>query len=422
METAKSDTLSALPAEILYEVFSHSPLYGDALNLLCTCKRFYNLFLVELYKKSGRKANWAPMFAGAMSGDMHILERCLEAGARLDYRWPGHDPKWWVLNLDQGDQPILVAAMHYQVEAVEWMLAQGVNPYELDKNGRIRTLELMCESSFLKGYYAGKCRAAAGWRGKRVVLPNKEVLALRGRKIFDSVIKAGTLHSSGLTGALEWNCEPVEAKPAEEKERMHKDLLSRLPRQILVKLLSHLSPVDGGFRLVSASRFLYHTLILDLYREAGRQLSWLPLFLGAMDGNFCTLQTCLEAGAPIDHMWQGNQLTARWPFDTGIRPLHVAIHSAQLGSVRWLLGHGADPSRVRVERLVRYYGRLEVRIGFGEVRPPYQGTKQVRRRRQRDFMVRSWRTFQDTIETLLQAGAVNESPRRVPGRGSCDNF
>ncbi|KAJ4201778.1 hypothetical protein NW767_006316 [Fusarium falciforme] len=273
METANPDRLSSLPLETLLELFSYVSLDGGGFSLVRASRKLYHLLILELYKEWGRKSNWAPLFVGAVSGNLLTLKRCLEAGAPLNCRWPRHVPKWWVLNIDEDDQPLHVAMMHYQVEAVEWMLDQKVNPYEKDENGKRRTLELICESQLLKGHYPKKLQVAARWRQKRLCTPNKDVLALRGRKIFDSVLTAGASHNPGLTRALQWTPDQVEAKPVEVKGFICQDFLSLLPRKILLKVLSHLSPVDGGCSLVATSRFLYHTLILDLYREAGRQLS-----------------------------------------------------------------------------------------------------------------------------------------------------
>ncbi|WAO94090.1 Hypothetical protein NCS54_01165700 [Fusarium falciforme] len=288
--------------------------------------------------------------------------------------------------------------MHYQVEAVEWMLDQKVNPYEKDENGKRRTLELICESQLLKGHYPKKLQVAARWRQKRLRTPNKDVLALRGRKIFDSVLTAGASHNPGLTRALQWTPDQVEAKPVEAKGFICQEFLSLLPRKILLKVLSHLSPVDGGCSLVATSRFLYHTFILDLYREAGRQLSWLPLFVGAMDGNLLTLEVCLKAGAPIDHHWKVNRLTSRWPFSRGSRPLHVAIDHVQVSSVRWLLAKGANAvSTPGDERL-----RPDFVAAFHAIIPPYLDKRQVLWWRQKDFTVPHQQTLKKEYHEILQ--------------------
>ncbi|UPK94763.1 hypothetical protein LCI18_005698 [Fusarium solani-melongenae] len=258
-----------------------------------------------------------------------------------------------------------------------------VNPYEKNENGTRRTLELICESDLIKGHYPEWLQEAARWRKEPLRIPNRDVLALRGRKIAGLVLTAGALHNPRLTRALLWTPNGVEDTLVEAKGFICDDLLCRLPREILLKVLSNLSPSDGGCSLVMASKFFYHTLILDLYREAGRQLSWLPLFVGAIDGNLRTLQACLKAGAPIDHQWKGNHLTSEWNFTHGSRPLHVAIDYVQLRSVRWLIAKGAYPWRTQGD------SRLSPQILAWKksMIAHYPDSKQNLWWRQNDFMV-----------------------------------
>ncbi|KAL2684547.1 hypothetical protein Neosp_005625 [[Neocosmospora] mangrovei] len=81
------------------------------------------------------------------------------------------------------------------------------------------------------------------------------------------------------------------------------DMLSTLPCETLFEILSYLCPVGDGLALISTSKKLYKELIVQLYKEAGRQLNWLPLLFGASEGNIDTLKRCDEAGAPLDHTW-----------------------------------------------------------------------------------------------------------------------
>ncbi|KAH7264355.1 hypothetical protein B0J15DRAFT_547114 [Fusarium solani] len=425
-DVEKRIRLSDLPPKILYQVFSYISLDGGGFSLVCTSRRLHELFILELYKEAGRKSNWAPLFVGAVCGNIRTLMRCLEAGASLDYRWPGNDPKWWVLNLDEGDQPLHVAMMHYQVEAVEWILDQGISPYEIDKEGKIRTLELICDSQLLRGHYPRKLEVVARWRRKRIHIPDKDVLALRGRKIFDSLLKFGASHDQDLTRALEWKRESVEARPVEDelvedKGHVPQSFLLRFPREILPLVLSHLSPADDGFNFVTTSRFFYRTLILHLYREAGRQLSWLPLFVGVMDGNLDTLEICHKVGAPMDHPWKGNHLTTEWPFLDGCRPLHIAIGHVRIDCVKWLIGKGANPSYTQEEALLRQQPSPLVLAGLFVVNPPLPRSIQVRRWNQKGVNVpfqlflnkKCW----DIFDTLVQAGADDAERFWVHGRG-----
>ncbi|RMJ19690.1 hypothetical protein CDV36_000695 [Fusarium kuroshium] len=418
METAKPDRLSSLPPEIIFELFPYISLDEGGFSLVRASKRFYNLLIVELYKEAGRNSNWAPLFVGAISGNINTLERCHKAGAPLNYRWPGKDPVWWVLHIEEGYQPLHVAMMHYQVEAVQWFLEKKVNPYEKEEKGKIRTLDLICESRLLKGHYPTGRVVVARWKDKRLRIPNKGVLALRGRKIFDKLCTAGASHNPRLSKALQWRPDQVEVnKPVGMKRLICQDVLSILPCEILLKILSNLSPVDGGYSLVATSRFLYRTLILDLYREAGRQLSWLPLFVGAMDGNLLTLETCLKAGAPIDYQWEANHLTSGWRFHDWARPLHVAIEHVHMGSVKWLLDKGANPGQTKEEKVSRCYAPPRVVAGLIAGKPEiprYAANKQTLWWRGRNFTTPNQAELKQESQEIYQVlvEAAGEPPPR----------
>lgn len=278
----------------------------------------------------------------------------------------------------------------------------------------MRTLELICDSQILRGHYPKNFEAAARWRRKRVHIPNKDVLALRGRKIFDLLLEYGASHDQELTKALEWKREPVEAIPVEaelveDSGLPPRSILFRFPREILVLVLSHLSPADDGLSLVRTSRFFYRTLILHLYRETGRQLSWLPLFVGVMDGNFDTLKICRKVGAPVDHPWEGNHLTTKWSLDDGCRPLHMAIGNVRMDCVKWLLLLGANPSYTKEEALLRQLPSPLVLAGLCVSRPPDRCSKQYQRWKQRGVKRPMWPILigrcWDIFDVLVQAGA-----------------
>lgn len=81
------------------------------------------------------------------------------------------------------------------------------------------------------------------------------------------------------------------------------DMLSNLPYETLFEIFSYLCPIGDGLALVCTSRMLRDKLIVQLYKEAGRQLNWLPLLFGITEGKTDVLDRCLEAGAPLDHRW-----------------------------------------------------------------------------------------------------------------------
>lgn len=89
----------------------------------------------------------------------------------------------------------------------------------------------------------------------------------------------------------------------------------RLPTEILLAIRKATEKYSDKVKLARTCRKLYYVLILDVYREAGKKLEWLPMFQAAEDGNRLTLGKCIKAGAPIDY-----QLSPYHP-----RPLVVAI-------------------------------------------------------------------------------------------------
>ncbi|KAI8692525.1 hypothetical protein NCS56_00009400 [Fusarium sp. Ph1] len=87
-----SDRLTSLPDKLLSRIFSYLCPIGDGLTLVCTSRTHHKKLIVRLYKEAGRKLDWFPLLFGVTEGKIPVLERCLEAGAPLDYRWPyvGH--------------------------------------------------------------------------------------------------------------------------------------------------------------------------------------------------------------------------------------------------------------------------------------------------------------------------------------------
>ncbi|RSL60808.1 hypothetical protein CEP53_005306 [Fusarium sp. AF-6] len=80
--------LANLPYDIHLEIFSYLCPMGEALGFVTTCGRIYNNLIVEYYKVYGSRLNWLPLLFGITEWKEAVLERCLKAGAPLDYRWP----------------------------------------------------------------------------------------------------------------------------------------------------------------------------------------------------------------------------------------------------------------------------------------------------------------------------------------------
>ncbi|KAF4464583.1 hypothetical protein FALBO_8577 [Fusarium albosuccineum] len=131
-----------------------------------------------------------------------------------------------------------------------------------------------------------------------------------------------------------------------------RDMLSHLPNELLVKVFSHLSPIGDGHSLISTSKKFYNALIIELYRKAGKELDWAPLFIGARDGNMRTLELCRQAGAQMDLQCVRPLGCPEYAMPVGSRPLNIAIDLFQTGVVMWLLFYGANPNQTNEERLL----------------------------------------------------------------------
>lgn len=115
--------------------------------------------------------------------------------------------------------------------------------------------------------------------------------------------------------------------------------LVNLPCEIHMEIFSHLYPMGGAFSFVITCQKLYHNLIVEFYKEAGKQLNWLPLLVGISEGNIEILEKCEKAGAPLNH---------RWPYLGAFRgsgdpsyfrscqPLDLALWSGQPQVLQWL--------------------------------------------------------------------------------------
>lgn len=147
-------------------------------------------------------------------------------------------------------------------------------------------------------------------------------------------------NNDGEDSSLKRLRHPFEFKnPAIQKGR-----LATLPTEMLREVLSQVDLTGtDGLNLLLTSKFFYNTLILELYKETGKRLSWYPLFIGAMDGNLMTLRNCIDAGAPMDHQW--NPLNSQLEDSCLLpwtRPLDVAVKYLHVEAVELLLSRGAN--------------------------------------------------------------------------------
>ncbi|UPK98972.1 hypothetical protein LCI18_009907 [Fusarium solani-melongenae] len=96
------------------------------LALVCTSRTLHEKLILRLYKEAGRKLSWYPLLFGVTEGKIPVLERCLEAGASLDYRWPyvGHFKSLCYYEDFRYYQPLDWAKWSGQKEAWKWLVSK----------------------------------------------------------------------------------------------------------------------------------------------------------------------------------------------------------------------------------------------------------------------------------------------------------
>ncbi|KAF4464589.1 hypothetical protein FALBO_8583 [Fusarium albosuccineum] len=119
------DRLSALPTEILILILSFLWPLTDGHNFLLASKRFYNYLISDLWKEYGRQANWYPLFAAARRGNIPLMQKCLDAGAKVDTCW---NSRHLSFGISVNQRPLRGAIFFAQLEAVEWLLDHGADP------------------------------------------------------------------------------------------------------------------------------------------------------------------------------------------------------------------------------------------------------------------------------------------------------
>ncbi|KAF9776140.1 hypothetical protein IL306_005727 [Fusarium sp. DS 682] len=175
--------------------------------------------------------------------------------------------------------------------------------------------------------------------------------------------------------------------------------LCTIPPEIVLDILEATEKFSDKVSLAKTCRGLYDLLILAVYREAGKQLNWQPMFEAAEDGNCRTLARCIEVGAPIDYR----------PARGGLRPLQLAIIFYRPITVKWLLDHGANPNYVEYDE-----GNLIVSCPLAQavesvIRPGISLRSVPRRWELRGIRIpsnnRLARNGREMVKALRQAGA-----------------
>ncbi|EEU43831.1 uncharacterized protein NECHADRAFT_74038 [Fusarium vanettenii 77-13-4] len=127
--------LANLPCQIHLEIFSYLCPMGGTRGLVTTCKSLYNNLIIEFYKESGPQLNWLPLLVGISQGNIDILDKCRQAGASLNHRWPylgefgrASDP-----NLFLCCQPLDLATWYGQDNALKWLTEKRAVATDVDR-------------------------------------------------------------------------------------------------------------------------------------------------------------------------------------------------------------------------------------------------------------------------------------------------
>ncbi|KAM5363413.1 hypothetical protein ACJZ2D_012054 [Fusarium nematophilum] len=126
-----------------------------------------------------------------------------------------------------------------------------------------------------------------------------------------------------------------------------RDMLTRLPVEIVRSIFFHLPSIGDMARLVLTSKRLCQLLDEELYKR-GKEMSCAPVFLAARTNNIDTLERCRRFGLPAECIWSPSEcpgVSINRFIQFGTTPLDEAVGHVRVEAVRWLLAHGADPNR-----------------------------------------------------------------------------
>ncbi|KAF6799413.1 hypothetical protein CSOJ01_12516 [Colletotrichum sojae] len=117
--------LSDFPDDILIDI-SKTPRRKDRTNFMLVSRRFYWIMRVALWSKAKNLLHWFPMFLGAMTGNIPLMEEALQRGCSVNKTW-----LCFKLGSKQGfkrgQRPLHQAVRNGHADAVDWLLAHGAN-------------------------------------------------------------------------------------------------------------------------------------------------------------------------------------------------------------------------------------------------------------------------------------------------------
>ncbi|KAF6813677.1 hypothetical protein CMUS01_12784 [Colletotrichum musicola] len=119
------ERISDFPDDILINISENMGLKGLTSCMLVS-RRFYWIMREALWSKAKNFLHWFPMFFGAMTGNIPLMEEALQRGCSVNKTW-----LCFKLGSKQGfkrgHRPLHLAVSNGHADAVEWLLAHGAN-------------------------------------------------------------------------------------------------------------------------------------------------------------------------------------------------------------------------------------------------------------------------------------------------------
>ncbi|KAF5232672.1 hypothetical protein FANTH_12878 [Fusarium anthophilum] len=189
--------LCRLPTEILLEILKAPKKFADKVRLASTCRKLYDLLILDMYCEAGKRLHWEPMTIAAEDGNWRTLARCIEAGAPIDYRPP-----------KRLFRPLLTAITLSRPRTVKWLLNRGANPNSAGYDDE--ALEASCPLALAVGYAIRpgilQNHIPRRWERQGIKITSYERHQRNSREIIKALRKAG-----------------ADEQPLGDTERLHLD-------------------------------------------------------------------------------------------------------------------------------------------------------------------------------------------------------
>lgn len=189
--------LCRLPTEILLDILKATKEYPDKVGLVITCRKLYDLLILDLYCEAGKRLQWLPMMIAAEDANFRTFARCIEAGAPIDYRPSRYRPR-----------PLVIAIMLSRPLTVKWLLDHGANPNSTSYDDGAseapcplaQAVEYAVRPGILDNHIPRR------WKHKGIKIPCHKSLRRNSRQIIKALRRAG-----------------ADEQPLGDTERLHID-------------------------------------------------------------------------------------------------------------------------------------------------------------------------------------------------------